>query len=163
MSFVIWENTSDNVFLLFLNYKLIFLINKIFIFSVAGTSGAVVTCPLEVVKTRLQSSNAFLPHPTNRPARYKELSGIQSSSSSHNDALRLPEQRRKFSSTILRRIRPQVIKTFDGDTMNEPTIDSLFFPSFLFMPFQRSSERMFKKNLAEKIRLNIINVKKSPK
>ena len=30
----------------------------IFIFSVGGTTGAIITCPLEVVKTRLQSSNS---------------------------------------------------------------------------------------------------------
>ena len=30
----------------------------LFYFSVGGTSGAIVTCPLEVVKTRLQSSNS---------------------------------------------------------------------------------------------------------
>ncbi len=77
---------------------------------VAGTAGAVVTCPLEVVKTRLQSSNAFLPQPSSRPVRCKEISGIQSLSTAQSDALRRPEQRRKFSSTILRRIRPQVRK-----------------------------------------------------
>lgn len=81
----------------------------LFFFRVAGTTGAVLTCPLEVVKTRLQSSNAFLPYPSNKYPRSTDLSGIQSSSSSlQNDALRRPEQRRKFSSTILRRIRPQV-------------------------------------------------------
>lgn len=69
---------------------------------VAGTAGAVITCPLEVVKTRLQSSNAFLPV---HAARISELPGIQNPTS---DALRRPEQRRKFSSTILRRVRPQV-------------------------------------------------------
>lgn len=30
----------------------------LFNFSVGGTTGAIVTCPLEVVKTRLQSSNS---------------------------------------------------------------------------------------------------------
>lgn len=77
------------------------------LFSVAGTAGAVVTCPLEVVKTRLQSSNAFLPNPVQRSSRTSsDLTGIQNSST--HSALRRPEQRRKFSSTILRRIRPQV-------------------------------------------------------
>lgn len=72
--------------------------------SVAGTAGAVVTCPLEVVKTRLQSSNAFLPI---QASRISELPGMQNPTS---DALRRPEQRRKYSSTILRRSRPQVNK-----------------------------------------------------
>ena len=31
---------------------------QLFYFSVGGTAGAIVTCPLEVVKTRLQSSNS---------------------------------------------------------------------------------------------------------
>lgn len=34
---------------------------------VAGTTGAIVTCPLEVVKTRLQSSSSgFYPPPVNK-------------------------------------------------------------------------------------------------
>lgn len=104
--------------------------NFFFSCSVAGTAGAVVTCPLEVVKTRLQSSNAFLPHPTDRPARHN----IQSSSSSQSDALRRPEQRRKFSSTILRRIRPQVR---DEKAFFDTTLDFSFFLSssfFLLFP-----------------------------
>lgn len=71
-------------------------------YSVAGTAGAVVTCPLEVVKTRLQSSTAFMPVHASRIA---ELPGMQNPTS---DALRRPEQRRKLSTTILRRVRPQV-------------------------------------------------------
>lgn len=31
---------------------------KFLLFSVGGTAGAIITCPLEVVKTRLQSSNS---------------------------------------------------------------------------------------------------------
>lgn len=87
------------------------MIEKLFLFlillyffdySVAGTAGAVVTCPLEVVKTRLQSSTAFMPVHASRIA---ELPGMQNPTS---DALRRPEQRRKLSTTILRRVRPQV-------------------------------------------------------
>lgn len=38
-----------------------------FICRVAGTAGAIVTCPLEVVKTRLQSSSSgFYPPPMNK-------------------------------------------------------------------------------------------------
>ncbi|KAL9924744.1 replication in mitochondria 2 isoform 2-T2 [Glossina fuscipes fuscipes] len=67
----------------------------------AGTVGAVVTCPLEVVKTRLQSSTAFL-----TPPRAVEPPGSTNASS---ELLR-PEQRRKLSTTILRnRSQPQVI------------------------------------------------------
>lgn len=84
------------VVLIWTNYRVSF-INR-----VAGTAGAVVTCPLEVVKTRLQSSNAFMPV---QASRISELPGLQNPTS---DALRRPEQRRKFSSTILRRVRPQV-------------------------------------------------------
>ncbi|XP_059220814.1 mitochondrial carrier protein Rim2 isoform X1 [Stomoxys calcitrans] len=66
----------------------------------AGTVGAVVTCPLEVVKTRLQSSTAFL-----TPPRIESNSATNVSS----ELLR-PEQRRKLSTTILRnRSQPQVI------------------------------------------------------
>ncbi|XP_053960998.1 mitochondrial carrier protein Rim2 isoform X1 [Anastrepha ludens] len=66
----------------------------------AGTVGAVVTCPLEVVKTRLQSSTAFL-----GPTRLEPPGSTNGSS----ELLR-PEQRRKLSTTILRkRSQPQVI------------------------------------------------------
>lgn len=71
-----------------------------YIYSVAGTVGAIVTCPLEVVKTRLQSSSAFI----QTPPRFHDLPGIPGST---NDALRSPEQRRRLCTTILRR-RPQV-------------------------------------------------------
>ncbi|XP_030384614.1 mitochondrial carrier protein Rim2 isoform X2 [Scaptodrosophila lebanonensis] len=67
----------------------------------AGTVGAVVTCPLEVVKTRLQSSTAFL-----TPPRLAEPAGSTNGSS---ELLR-PEQRRKLSTTILRnRSQPQIM------------------------------------------------------
>lgn len=71
----------------------------IFYFRVAGTIGAVLTCPLEVVKTRLQSSTAFTV-----PARVGEIPGASNVSS---DGLLRPEQRRKLCTTILRK-RPQV-------------------------------------------------------
>lgn len=73
---------------------------QFFHFRTAGTVGAVVTCPLEVVKTRLQSSTAFL-----TPPRIEHNSTTNASS----ELLR-PEQRRKLSTTILRnRSQPQVI------------------------------------------------------
>ncbi|XP_037958693.1 mitochondrial carrier protein Rim2 isoform X2 [Teleopsis dalmanni] len=67
----------------------------------AGTVSAIVTCPLEVVKTRLQSSTAFL-----TPPRGSDPPG---SSNGSSDMLR-PEQRRKLSTTILRnRSQPQIM------------------------------------------------------
>lgn len=72
-----------------------------FVFSVAGTVGAIVTCPLEVVKTRLQSSSAFV-----YPPRLHE-SGTTTNSSNTSEAIRRPEQRRQLCTTILRK-RPQV-------------------------------------------------------
>ena len=38
--------------------KSIFFFKHVFNFRVAGTTAAIITCPLEVVKTRLQSSNS---------------------------------------------------------------------------------------------------------
>ncbi|XP_055376577.1 mitochondrial carrier protein Rim2 [Condylostylus longicornis] len=68
----------------------------------AGTVGAVVTCPLEVVKTRLQSSSAFL-----QPPRIPETS---QNGSTTTDALLRPDQRRKLCTTILRKRKlPQVL------------------------------------------------------
>ncbi|XP_063699989.1 mitochondrial carrier protein Rim2 [Culicoides brevitarsis] len=68
--------------------------------GVAGTFSAVLTCPLEVVKTRLQSSSAFLP---------PRFSNNGSSGSNKLDATRLhTEHRNKFCSNILKR-RPQQV------------------------------------------------------
>ncbi|XP_023170698.1 mitochondrial carrier protein Rim2 isoform X2 [Drosophila hydei] len=72
----------------------------------AGTVGAVVTCPLEVVKTRLQSSTAFLPTATS--TRIVEPAGGPANGGA-SELLR-PEQRRKLSTTILRnRSQPQIM------------------------------------------------------
>ncbi|XP_037710199.1 mitochondrial carrier protein Rim2 isoform X2 [Drosophila subpulchrella] len=69
----------------------------------AGTVGAVVTCPLEVVKTRLQSSTAFM-----TPSRLAENAGGPANGG-QSELLR-PEQRRKLSTTILRnRSQPQIM------------------------------------------------------
>ena len=69
----------------------------------AGTVGAVVTCPLEVVKTRLQSSTAFI------TTTQRSVDSPGSSNGANSELLR-PEQRRKLSTTILRnRSQPQVI------------------------------------------------------
>ncbi|KAM8715280.1 hypothetical protein ACLKA7_002347 [Drosophila subpalustris] len=70
----------------------------------AGTVGAVVTCPLEVVKTRLQSSTAFQAP----SARSVEPAGGPANGGA-SELLR-PEQRRKLSTTILRnRSQPQIM------------------------------------------------------
>ncbi|EDW11111.1 mitochondrial carrier protein Rim2 isoform X2 [Drosophila mojavensis] len=72
----------------------------------AGTVGAVVTCPLEVVKTRLQSSTAF--QPTAATTRIVEPVGGPANGGA-SELLR-PEQRRKLSTTILRnRSQPQIM------------------------------------------------------
>lgn len=101
---------------------------------VAGTAGAVVTCPLEVVKTRLQSSNAFMP-----ASRISELPGLQNPTS---DALRRPEQRRKFSSTILRRVRPQVKEILDErNVIRFISVPPSRPPSLFFSLFRSRSHR----------------------
>lgn len=74
----------------------------------AGTVGAVVTCPLEVVKTRLQSSTAFQA-PSQRIVEPPGPPGGPANNGGASELLR-PEQRRKLSTTILRnRSQPQVI------------------------------------------------------
>lgn len=76
---------------------------RLFTFRTAGTVGAIVTCPLEVVKTRLQSSTAF----NVTTSRLAEPPG--SINAAPSELLR-PEQRRKLCTTILRkRPQPQVI------------------------------------------------------
>lgn len=113
-------------------------INGNFINRVAGTAGAVVTCPLEVVKTRLQSSNAFV-HV--HASRISELPGMQNPTS---DALRRPEQRRKFSSTILRRVRPQVNKisfctiSIKTHLLSRPVLLSLLSSLFISRSHRRN-------------------------
>lgn len=72
-----------------------------FVYRVAGTVGAIVTCPLEVVKTRLQSSSAFL-----YPPRVPDQQGKGSPKPSKG--ILRPEQRRQLCNTLLRK-RPQVI------------------------------------------------------
>lgn len=92
----------------------------------AGTVGAVVTCPLEVVKTRLQSSTAFLPaQPSNGTKGRLQVSTSITSTTSTNSSLAnaasgpgtatvnsdgriKPDQRRRLCTTILRKRPPQV-------------------------------------------------------
>ncbi|GAB0096327.1 Mitochondrial carrier protein Rim2 [Sergentomyia squamirostris] len=81
--------------------------------GVAGTVGAVATCPLEVVKTRLQSSSAFLsagPRVPELPGGGGSVSHAVNSNASTttSDAILRPEQRRRLCTTILRK-RPQII------------------------------------------------------
>ena len=64
---------------------------------VAGTVAAIVTCPLEVVKTRLQSSSAgFYPPPVNK----EMFSGHGTCRSFPN-----PQQRRRLCTGESRRYR----------------------------------------------------------
>lgn len=78
-------------------------------FRSAGTVGAVVTCPLEVVKTRLQSSKAFQA-PSQRIVEPPGPPGGGPANNGGASELLRPEQRRKLSTTILRnRSQPQVI------------------------------------------------------
>lgn len=92
--------------------------------STAGTVGAIVTCPLEVVKTRLQSSTSFIPAQPSNGTRgrlqvapgHSSLSTSNSSSSnstasSHvtsSEGMLKPEQRRRLCTTILTKRHPQV-------------------------------------------------------
>ena len=91
-------------------------------------------------------------------SRISELPGLQNPTS---DALRRPEQRRKFSSTILRRVRPQV-----NSISFPPTMDILsFMPSSVFLhfvfflsfsvPFQKSPTKALRKNFGDKVRLKM--------
>lgn len=77
-------------------------INKLFIFTdnrFAGTIGAIVTCPLEVVKTRLQSSSSpFYPSPAFDAAKKVNSNGGQ---------LKGTTQNRDICTSILRK-RSQV-------------------------------------------------------
>lgn len=78
--------------------------------SCAGTVGAVLTCPLEVVKTRQQSSSAFLPQTqrlTDIAARATTLPGNATAANSSDSILR-PEQQRRLYTTILKKRRQQV-------------------------------------------------------
>ncbi|XP_043259228.1 mitochondrial carrier protein Rim2 [Colletes gigas] len=62
--------------------------------GVAGTAGAIVTCPLEVIKTRLQSSSGFYP-----PSVNKELT---SASGTCNSIPKSEQRRRLFTGGFIR-------------------------------------------------------------
>uniref|UniRef100_A0A182MV82 Mitochondrial carrier protein n=1 Tax=Anopheles culicifacies TaxID=139723 RepID=A0A182MV82_9DIPT len=94
--------------------------------NIAGTAGAVVTCPLEVVKTRLQSSSSSFIHAaastrhalvtdggklTDHHHHVRHVSAINNSSSAsdrHHNASR-HHQSRVCASTILTRRRPSIL------------------------------------------------------
>ncbi|EAA05757.4 AGAP009333-PA, partial [Anopheles gambiae str. PEST] len=82
---------------------------------IAGTAGAVVTCPLEVVKTRLQSSSSSFIHAA-ASTRHAALAADGGKLTDHHH---VRHQSRVCASTILTRRRPSV--------------DSSFSPTF---PFQ---------------------------
>lgn len=90
-------------------------------------------------------------------SRISELPGLQNPTS---DALRRPEQRRKFSSTILRRVRPQVKQLLV--IRNRKKIHFCPLPratvrlfSLLSVPFQKSPTKALRKNFVDKIRLKM--------
>lgn len=81
----------------YVNYLLIFA------YRFAGTIGAIVTCPLEVVKTRLQSSSSpFYPSPILDVANKNSTNGAQFKGTSH---------KRDICTSILRK-RSQVSPYF---------------------------------------------------
>lgn len=81
--------------------------------GIAGTAGAVVTCPLEVVKTRLQSSTASFVH--SLPSRIATDTGKLSGSDHHlrsnnsNVDHHHHSRQRVCASTILSRRRPSIL------------------------------------------------------
>lgn len=80
--------------------------------GIAGTAGAVVTCPLEVVKTRLQSSTASFIHsvPVRIPSDAGKLSGSEHHLRSNNCNVDHHHSRQRVcASTILTRRRPSVL------------------------------------------------------
>lgn len=107
----------------------------------AGTVGAVVTCPLEVVKTRLQSSTAFITaQPSNGTRGRLQVTPTHSNSistkggaapgSNHvttTEGMLKPEQRRRLCTTILRKRHPQV-RTKGGMEVLGCLVTSCFFP-----------------------------------
>lgn len=83
--------------------------------GIAGTAGAVVTCPLEVVKTRLQSSSASFIHsvPPRIAADSGKLTGSEHHLRSNNGSVEHHHhhhsRQRVCASTILSRRRPSVL------------------------------------------------------
>lgn len=72
-------------------------------YRTAGTVGAVVTCPLEVVKTRLQSSRSFLvsatvPNPTSRIIESSIAQNQSTRTSTSNLRSGIPNNSSSFSS-----------------------------------------------------------------
>ncbi|XP_038108266.1 mitochondrial carrier protein Rim2 isoform X2 [Culex quinquefasciatus] len=85
--------------------------------GIAGTAGAVVTCPLEVVKTRLQSSSAsFISVPPRIVTDHHGVGKLSSSSCGSNEHLRSNSnsaehhsRQRVCASTLLSRRRPSIL------------------------------------------------------
>lgn len=86
----------------------------------AGTAGAIVTCPLEVVKTRQQSSNSFHIHNVNLP-RIASAEG----SSNHVTCKTLlpPHQRRRLTTMAAR--HTQVLSISHCGVTGGPSIKSM--------------------------------------
>lgn len=78
-------------------------------FSVAGTVGAIVTCPLEVVKTRLQSSRSGF---TEIPQIARENGGTDAKTTCRTlpvGAIKQQQQQRRRLWTSSHHFRPQVV------------------------------------------------------
>lgn len=92
-----------------MNLSMAFLI--IANFSVAGTAGAIITCPLEVVKTRQQSSKSGF-------VVVRELNPLRNESTLSKSTYDVSNQRRRLWTTCLYS-RPQVV-ALSGYTTTQP-------------------------------------------
>lgn len=82
-----------------------------FDFRVAGTTGAIITCPLEVVKTRQQSSKSGF-------VVVQDVGPLSNESSLPKSTYHVSNQRRRFWTTCLYN-QPQVV-ALSGYTTTQP-------------------------------------------
>lgn len=119
-------------------------------FSVAGTTGAIVTCPLEVVKTRQQSSKSGF-------VVVKDLDTISNESTISKTSCRtISDQRRRLWTTCLYS-RPQVV-ALSGYTTTQP-IHSLSIIQCLRHIIQHEGPMaLFKGNKVLHYLLNVLRI-----